>query len=129
MLNKEAYSEILNRVMNKLHQLSIDHKINILIFYHPYLLLTKEGDASVKTDIEYLALFKKACTDHEIYFVDMTDVFLEIYKTYHILPHGFTNTAVGVGHLNENCHTMIANELFIQIKLFQNARFKRTSDT
>jgi hypothetical protein len=127
--NKEAYSEILNRVMNKLHQLSINHKVNILIFYHPHLLLTKEGDVSVETNTEYLALFKKACIDHALYFVDMTDVFLETYKNYHILPHGFTNTAVGVGHLNEKGHTIIANELYRQIKLFQNGISERASDT
>jgi hypothetical protein len=129
MASKEAYSEILNRVMNKLHQLSINHKVNILIFYHPHLVLTKDGDASVETDTEYRALFKKACTDHALYFVDMTDVFLETYKNYHILPHGFANTAVGVGHLNKNGHTIIANELFRQIRLFQNARFEIASDT
>jgi hypothetical protein len=98
MTSKESYSEILTKVMNKLHQLSINYKVNILIFYHPRLLLTKEGDASVETDTEYLVLFKKACTDHAIFFVDMTDIFLETYKNYHILPHGFINTAVGVGH-------------------------------
>ncbi|MDR2392966.1 MAG: hypothetical protein LBD93_02255 [Treponema sp.] len=128
MASKEVYLEILNRVMNKLQHLRIDYRVNILIFYHPHLLLTRDGDASAETNGEDIALFKQACTDYGIYFVDMTDIFLDAYRNYHILPHGFTNTAVGVGHLNKNGHSMIANALFRQIRLFQNASGEKFSD-
>jgi hypothetical protein len=53
-------------------------------------------------EVEYLHLFKTACAKNDIYFVNMTDTFLQAYNEKHILPHGFWNTPAGAGHLNKN---------------------------
>jgi hypothetical protein len=70
VFDKEKYSELLDRVMQHLNQISINNNIKPIIFYHPYLFpnkdgsafalslnalfLIKDGSASVNTDNEYL---------------------------------------------------------------------------
>ncbi|GHV91663.1 hypothetical protein AGMMS50268_21660 [Spirochaetia bacterium] len=113
--NKDDYLEKINMIMQRLNQTTIENNTRLIIFYHPHLTLNKDGSASVATDNEYLEMFKNACSDNDIYFIDMTAVFMEEYQTNHILPYGFANTAVGAGHLNKNGHRIIANELFRRI--------------
>jgi hypothetical protein len=115
ILDKEKYPELLDTVMQRLNKISSNSNIKLTIFYHPHLLLNKDGSASANTDTEYLELFKTACGNNGIYFIDMTGAFTEEYKRSHTLPHGFANTAVGAGHLNKNGHKIIAEELFRQI--------------
>ncbi|GHV08590.1 hypothetical protein FACS189485_20260 [Spirochaetia bacterium] len=112
---KEQYSILLDAVMHRINQISINNNIKPIIFYHPHLTLNKDGSASANTNDEYLDAFKAACINNGIYFLDMTAVFMEEYQTNHILPYGFANTAVGAGHLNKNGHRIIANELFRRI--------------
>ena len=45
----------------------------------------------------------------------MTDAFLEAYETEHILPHGFVNTAPGVGHMNADGSRIVADVLCAEI--------------
>ncbi|GHV73294.1 hypothetical protein AGMMS49940_05960 [Spirochaetia bacterium] len=113
--NKDDYLEKINMVMQRLNQTTIENNTRLIIFYHPHLTLNKDGSASANTNDEYLDAFKAACINNDIYFIDMTDVFMQEYQTNHILPHGFANTAVGAGHLNKNGHRIIANELFRRI--------------
>jgi hypothetical protein len=114
-LISDDYLRVINMVMQHLHQISVDNSSKLLIFYHPHLTLNKDGSTSVNTDNEYLNAFKTACINNDIYFIDMTDIFMEQYQTSHILPYGFSNTAVGAGHLNKNGHRIIAHELFRRI--------------
>jgi hypothetical protein len=113
--NKDDYLKNITMVMQHLNKISSNNNSKLIIFYHPHLTLNKDGSASANTNDEYLDAFKTACINNGIYFIDITDVFMEEYQTNHILPHGFANTAVGVGHLNKNGHRIIANELFRRI--------------
>jgi hypothetical protein len=115
IFDKEQHFILLDTVMHRINQISIDNNIKPIIFYHPHLSLNNDGPASVNTDNEYLNAFKTACVNNDIYFIDMTDAFMQEYQANHILPHGFANTAVGAGHLNKNGHRIIANELFRRI--------------
>jgi hypothetical protein len=53
----------------------------------------------------------EACKSNNILFIDMSDIFLSKYEKEYILPHGFSNSAVGAGHLNADGHSMIAEKL------------------
>jgi hypothetical protein len=112
VFDQERYSEVLELVMSRISKICTDNGLKLIIFRHPQLVLNKDGTATVKTDTEYLDAFQVACNDNDIYFIDMADVFMQEYNTKHALPHGFYNTAVGVGHLNKNGHYMIANKLY-----------------
>lgn len=61
--------------------------------------------------MDYLTVFGDLCQEQGILFLDMTDIFVQKYEENHILPHGFTNTHVGAGHLNKHGHEMIAKSL------------------
>lgn len=115
-LDKDIYPQKLNAVFARLRQISEDNNVKLLIFYHPRMILNKDGSTSATTDSEYLDVFKNICAANGVSFVDMTDVFINAYNTRHILPHGFLNTAVGAGHLNKNGHAMIAAELYSRIQ-------------
>jgi hypothetical protein len=84
---------------------------DLVILYHPSLFISADGTAYTDTDEYYLTAFSNACKANGITFIDMEKDFLEGYEKYHVLPHGFINTSVGKGHLNEYGHCMIAEEL------------------
>ena len=83
----------------------------LIIFYHPTLHLDQNGSAYTDADPKRLALFRAACEENGVIFLDMTERFLAAYEEEHILPHGFANTAIATGHLNQHGHRMIAEEL------------------
>jgi hypothetical protein len=111
----DSYSQTLGAVLSRLRQSSEAAGVKLIIFYHPHLVLDKDGGVTATTattpDNEYLTIFKNACEENGIYFLDMTERFLDEYQTNHILPHGFANGPVGAGHLNTNGHRMVAEEL------------------
>ena len=84
----------------------------LVIFYHPTLTLNRDEGIVVQTKPTYLDVFAQACANNDVVFVDMTDRFLDAYATSSILPHGFSNTSVGAGHLNEDGHRICAETLY-----------------
>jgi hypothetical protein len=119
--DKEKYSTALDAVMKRLHQLSTEYGAGIIIFYHPHLVFGGGGLISEDTVYEYSALFKNSCLRNDVIFINMADCFIEEYNNSYILPHGFSNTVIGAGHLNRNGHRLIANELFRQINIREKA--------
>ncbi|MBE5921858.1 MAG: hypothetical protein E7269_03785 [Lachnospiraceae bacterium] len=83
----------------------------LIIFYHPPVKLDSSGELIETTDAQALNVFKSVCEENDIMFVDMTEIFINMYEDKHILPYGFQNTAVGVGHLNQYGHEAIAEKL------------------
>lgn len=83
----------------------------LIIFYQPTTKLKADGTLNMEINGYYLDEFRLACEDNGIIFVDMTDDFLSLYENEHTLAHGFSNTAVGVGHLNSYGHAAIAARL------------------
>ncbi len=86
-------------------------KAKLIIFFHPETSIDTHGNLIIKTDQSALEAFSKTCRSNGIIFVDMTDSFMECYESEQVLPHGFINTAIGTGHLNETGHALIADEL------------------
>jgi hypothetical protein len=111
----DLYSDRINQVMKKLKLLSDNYKVKIIIFYHQGILFDNDDNGYTNIDLKTFKIFKDACHDNGIYFVDMPNIFLEEYKKTHTLPYGFANTALGSGHLNKNGHRLIANALFQKI--------------
>jgi len=70
----------------------------------------------IEKDVEHRMAFSQACTNLNIRYIDMTDDFKNYYESKHVLAHGFNNTAVGVGHLNEHGHMLIAKRIAEEIK-------------
>lgn len=109
--NSSKKTNSINKLMKFIALKGKEKNKKIIIFYHPHLKLLENGNAKPLTNEENLNCFAKACSDNGIVFLDMTNKFMNEYKEKHILPHGFYNTSQGKGHLNENGHRMIAEEL------------------
>ena len=83
----------------------------LIIVYHPSLVLNEDGSVSAVADEEMNTFFADACSRNDVVFLDMTDNFIRNYTENHVLPHGFSNSSVGYGHLNKYGHEMIANSV------------------
>jgi hypothetical protein len=83
----------------------------IIIFYHPTVSIAQNGDLNV-TQENNLEEFMSICEENEIGFIDMTTAFKNAYANDGVVPYGFSNTQVGIGHLNKYGHKLIADELY-----------------
>lgn len=109
------YEAALTQLMEKLRAEADDHGVELIVYYHPHLYLQEDGSALPQTDAGCLDAFSSACAAAGVEFLDMTDAFLAAYAQGHILPHGFSNTAPGVGHLNPQGNALIADALCAKI--------------
>jgi hypothetical protein len=110
-INWDRIGILLDALMARTRRICIDNEIDFIVVYHPPLTVGKDGCAAMDPPNEYLIKTRNACNSNGIYFMDMTNAFIAEYNTKHLLPHGFSNTAIGTGHLNKTGHRLIANEL------------------
>lgn len=106
------YSDCLTGVLTKIGDAARARNVTPVVYYHPHLNLRPDGSAVPATNEQCLQTFRDACEASGVLFLDMTEPFLTVYETEHILPHGFSNTPAGTGHLNADGHRMIAEALF-----------------
>jgi hypothetical protein len=102
---------LLDTLMADTRRICADNGIDFIVVYHPPLTVRKDGHATVEQPNEYLTKIRNACNVHGVYFMDMSKAFIAEYNAKHLLPHGFSNTAVGTGHLNKTGHRLIAGQL------------------
>lgn len=107
----EEYEELLGQFLAKAQRDASKTGAKLVIFYQPRTRIDEAGNIINSTDQDPLQVFKAKCKENDILFVDLTDPFTELYETENILAHGFYNTAVGAGHLNEAGHRAIAETL------------------
>lgn len=103
---------MLNQVLSSLGTTASEYGIKIVIFYHPPTQISSDGSLLLPDDAKARADFSNLCARNDIIFLDMTERFQYEYDTNYILPHGFINSTVGSGHLNQYGHEMIADELY-----------------
>lgn len=108
---EDDFSNALDEFLKKMKDAMPSEQQKLIILYHPTLKIQENGTIKSSTNQEKLELFQKLCSQNGIVFIDMTDTFLEAYEKEYILPKGFSNTAVGEGHLNAYGHKMIAEEI------------------
>lgn len=104
----QSYRQVLDRFLKFANKSANGRKV--IIVYHPSLGVNPDGEYS-KKDAEEVTIFKELCDRNGIIFVDMQSDFENLYKEQHVLPHGFKNTAVGIGHLNKHGHKRIADRI------------------
>lgn len=108
----EGYQDDLTTLITQMRETADNHGVQLIIYYHPHLVLQDDGTA-ITDEPEYaIVAFKGACDAAGVPFIDMGDAFLEEYYNSYTLPHGFSNTPAGSGHLNADGHRMIANTLY-----------------
>lgn len=107
------YNTLLNQFMQRIVEISVGNKV--IILYHPETCLLSDRQFE-EENIESKKIFESVCLQNGINFVDMYDDFCEEFKNSHKLAHGFINTGIGEGHLNETGHRLIARRLGTVIK-------------
>lgn len=110
--NYGDYVDMLCFWLKPVRETAEEHGVEVVIYYHPHLVLQEDGSAVPSTPELYLQAFAEAASRVGITFLDLTQDFLDAYESEHILPHGFVNTAAGEGHLNAEGHEIIARALY-----------------
>lgn len=110
-LNEELTDELIKYIK----EIADRYNTKVIMMYHPTVKINKIGEMIIDTK-EVSNEYKNICEKNGIYFLDMTDRFLKEYHESYIVPNGFINTAIATGHLNEDGHRMIADELTKLIK-------------
>ncbi len=111
----EEYCVVFSEFMKLIKQEADNHEVVPIIFYAPNEHISKDGNLIFQTDKKYSELYKETCEASDIVFIDMSDSFFELYNNEKKLAHGFSNTAVGVGHLNKYGHRKTAEILVDEI--------------
>ena len=108
----DSYQKKLNALLLHVSEVADKYGCKVVIVYHPRILLNENDECYVITEKNYLSMFSNLCDDNNIIFRNMKESFIANYKNEYKLPHGFTNTSVGKGHLNNTGHRLIAEELY-----------------
>ena len=111
----ENYVTVLTEFMQIIADSAKEHGVVPVIFYAPNESLTPDGELVFQTDEEYLEIYRGVCAEAGIAFIDMSPSFADLFSNSFVLAHGFSNTAVGVGHLNRYGHATIAKVLSAEI--------------
>lgn len=111
----DEYIEMLGLFLGEIKKEAVKYGIVPVIFYAPNESLDSQGNLHFSTDIKYYDAYKTVCESNGIVFIDMSDSFRTLYENSNVLAHGFSNTAVGVGHLNKYGHNIVAEKLAAEI--------------
>lgn len=109
---KEEYQTAID---NALFSICFFWDEDLIIYYHPEATISEDGSLKVKESIT-TPWFKEVCEKYNVTFVDATEAFLEAYEQDYIVPYGFSNTAPGEGHLNEDGHRISAELIYEALK-------------
>lgn len=104
------YERILDRFLKKMRD-DVPERCGLIIFYHPSAKIGKNGRYHYAREAGMCRIFREVAEKNRIVFIDMTGIFQNEYETNNILAHGFANTAVGKGHINQTGNRLVAEEL------------------
>ena len=112
------YIAAIKSLIAKVKIVSMTYGVEPIIVYHPHVLLNTDGTIRLEQPerTEYVSMFSYGCTENGVKFVDMTDDIFAGYSKDYRLPHGFSNTQAGTGHLNAYGHDLVAKRLYETIK-------------
>ena len=108
----EQYASYLDQTLQKAAGIAKDNNCTLVILYSPALVVGYTGKLIPPECSENMELLERSCQKFGIVFIDMQSSYAKMYNETNCLPHGFTNTAVGKGHLNKYGHACIADILF-----------------
>ena len=106
--DRDAYATVLDDVFSMIRN---EYSGTIVVLYHPEVVLVGEEMIIVRNENTY-DIFRYACEDNDIFFLDTGDAFLKAYEDNYTVPYGFNNTSPGSGHLNADGHRIVACELY-----------------
>lgn len=110
------YSSALTAMIEKIKADSDKHSVTPIIIYHPHFSIDESGKVITQHNSNYVELFSSLCSKNGITFINMEDDFIREYTESYTIPYGFSNTAIGEGHLNTDGHKLLAQKLYDTIE-------------
>ena len=83
----------------------------IIVIYHPKIELQSDGSMKMLDSIS-VPWFAEVCSQYNIKLIGSGGVWLDAYQKDYTVPYGFSNTAPGQGHLNEDGHKLLADLIY-----------------
>lgn len=114
-----AYEYAVNELLYNMKAIAQENGIRLIIMLNTSLNIDEGGNVVPYKFSSEEKAFVSACHRNGIDFIDMRDEFSKKYCETNKLPHGFSNTAIGVGHLNKYGHETIANVLYEHISALE----------
>ena len=99
----DTYFEYISSIAEK-------YGTKVIIVFHPTETISEDGSLAFAENPESVAFAEKA-SEYGVYYIDLTDAFLEEYEVNHHVPHGFETGKLGAGHLNRYGHKVFAQEV------------------
>ena len=115
LLITEEKTALFDALFAKISAIAQKYGAKAIIMYHPATSVGSDGSLVLPNNSETTDVFREYSEKNGVIFLDMSERFLKEYNENDILPHGFSNTSVGSGHLNRYGHEMIASELYMII--------------
>ena len=103
--------EMMDIILEDMSRTAADGGVKLLLFYTPEITFDDEDNIVFDVSEDVVRDMAALCGKHGILFLDLSERFLSDYADKHVLPYGFWNTSVGIGHLNKDGCEMVADEL------------------
>lgn len=107
-----AYAKNLDVVLKRASETAQAGGVNLVFVYNAKVEIDSDGEVQPEINQEYTEILQKTCEKYSIKFVNMHGPYSEYYKETYRLPHGFSNTAVGTGHINRYGHQVMAQTVY-----------------
>jgi len=118
----------LRELLKKFSEPSRSQGIQPIIFYHSRFTLHADGSAMLNENPKIVELYRIECEKQGIAFLYLGDRFIQEYEENNVLPYGFWNMLPNAGHLNQDGHRMVAEELCKVIEQLEETRKKDVSE-
>ncbi len=115
-LDLDSYAEYVDTVLSWGAESAKNGGVELVIVCNEVLGIDENGNPLPDKNLPYLKILKEKCEKHSIKFINMYDDYVAYYEETHRLPHGFSNTAVGTGHINRYGHRLIAQAVYNAIE-------------
>lgn len=112
-----VYTDNLKTVLQRAVTSVSKNSAELVILYNPNLSVGENGAVQEQVDENYVVIMESLCDELGIQFINMYEPFVDYYEKTNRLPHGFSNTRVGAGHLNRFGHEVIAQTLFDELQI------------
>ncbi|MBE7016874.1 MAG: hypothetical protein E7420_01765 [Ruminococcaceae bacterium] len=107
-----GYERGFRSVAENLSFLAEKYGFKLIIVHHDSPMIDAEGSFHSAHDSGTLDVLERCCADYGIILLDMCQEFADYAQNGTESAYGFANTRPGIGHLNKNGHSLIAQRLY-----------------
>ncbi|MEE1061910.1 MAG: hypothetical protein UH080_08890 [Ruminococcus sp.] len=112
VVETDPYEVYLEKALKNASNIAKENGCKLVILHNAELGIDYNGNVEAFQITEDIKKFQSICEKYDIDIVNMHPIFSQAYNETFELPQGFSNTAVGRGHINKRGHSEIAKELY-----------------